>query len=65
MTDTEEKKMLWYANAIGNTLDEYFSPKHTNPALETIVEQDMRAMGYDPTSSQDVKEYWKSKGINA
>lgn len=65
MTDTDEKKMLWYSNAIGNTLDEYFSPKHTNPALETIVEQDMRAMGYDPTSLQDVKEYWKSKGINA
>jgi hypothetical protein len=46
-------------------LDEYFNPKHVNPTLETIVEQEMRAMGYDPTSSQDVKEYWKSKGINA
>jgi hypothetical protein len=65
MTDTDEKKKLWHDNAVGNTLDEYFSPKHSNPALETIVEQDMRSMGYDPTSSQDVKEYWKSKGINA
>ena len=64
MTDTNEKNILW-KEPVFPMLDEYFNPKHVNPTLETIVEQEMRAMGYDPTSSQDVKEYWKSKGINA
>jgi hypothetical protein len=63
MNDTT-KQQLWN-NPIVPMLDEYFSPKHTNPTLEYVVEQDMVLLGFNPSNPEDVKKYWAMKGIQS
>jgi len=50
---------------VGHLIDEQFRPNklEENKNLQELVERDMRAEGYDPLNSNDVKAYWASKGI--
>jgi hypothetical protein len=43
-------------------IDEYYSPQKTAKyALQSIVEEQMRAFGYDPTKEEDVKKFWSTE----
>ncbi len=44
-------------------IDEYFNPKKTNQNLVEIVEEEMRLAGLDPLNKDDVRKFWRTKGI--
>ena len=60
MSNNQQK--LW-DTPLTPMLDEYFNPKHINPTLSELVEQEMRDMGLDPKNSNDIDKYWKQKGV--
>lgn len=47
----------------GNVIDEYFNPKRTNENLLELVEEEMRLKGFDPLNKDDVRKFWRTKGI--
>ena len=51
----------------GNYFDEQYNHKAAsdNDLLETLVENDMKATGYDPNNAAHVRAYWKKKGMMA
>lgn len=46
-------------------IDEQFSIKNINESLVEIVEQEMRSQGLDPLNKDDVKFFWRQKGIES
>ena len=47
-----------------NLIDEqYHAPYGTDNNLEEIVHGEMRAQGLDPLNRDDVKAFWRSKGL--
>lgn len=46
-------------------IDEQFNVKNINNNLENLVEQEMRSKGLDPLNKDDVKEFWRQKGIQS
>jgi phenylalanyl-tRNA synthetase beta subunit len=46
-------------------IDEYYNPRNLNEKahLQDLVEEEMRAKGFDPLNKGDVQKYWASKGI--
>lgn len=50
---------------VSKMIDEQFNPKNSNENLQSLVEQEMRSKGLDPLNKDDVKEFWRSKGIES
>lgn len=50
---------------ITNMIDEQFNSKNTNENLQSLVEQEMRSKGLDPLNKDDVKTFWRLKGIES
>lgn len=48
---------------VGEVIDEYFNPKKTNQNLQELVEEEMRLAGLDPLNKDDVRKFWRTKGI--
>lgn len=48
---------------MGEVIDEYFNPKKTNLNLQELAEEEMRLKGFDPLNKDDVRKFWRTKGI--
>lgn len=44
-------------------IDEQFNPKRTDHNLLELVEEEMRLKGFDPLNKDDVRKFWRTKGI--
>ena len=51
------------SKTIHEVIDEQFSPKRTNENLQELVEKEMRLKGFDPLNKDDVRKFWRTKGI--
>lgn len=51
------------SKTIHEVIDEQFSPKRTNQNLQELVEDEMRLKGFDPLNKDDVRKFWRTKGI--
>lgn len=51
------------SDKVANVIDEQYNPKNTAPQLHELVEDEMRLKGFDPLNKDDVRKFWRTKGI--